>query len=160
MTEAARTLTVCQGADLTRWQDGQRSSGRLWQRVKRRDRSLGPASAVRRVEVRQRSRRKPCEPRHMDLPDPRSARRATRTNTGHGARRRGRLRLAGLEVKPGSLAEACGYQTPRGSGIMPAMTESTAARAPTPTVKRDAKGKWLPGVSGHPAATRLVRVRR
>ena len=33
---------------------------------------------------------------------------------------------------------------------MPAMTESTAARAPTPTVKRDAKGKWLPGVSGHP----------
>jgi hypothetical protein len=43
----ARKLTVCQGADLTRWQDGQRSSGRLWQRVKRRDRSLGPASAVR-----------------------------------------------------------------------------------------------------------------
>jgi hypothetical protein len=33
---------------------------------------------------------------------------------------------------------------------MPAMTESTAARASTPTVKRDAKGKWLPGVSGHP----------
>src|SRR3954454_5837089 len=33
---------------------------------------------------------------------------------------------------------------------MPAMTESTAARAPTPTAKRDAKGKWLPGVSGHP----------
>ena len=33
---------------------------------------------------------------------------------------------------------------------MPAMTKSTAARAPTPTVKRDAKGKWLPGVSGHP----------
>jgi hypothetical protein len=33
---------------------------------------------------------------------------------------------------------------------MPAMTESTAARAPTPTVRRDAKGKWLPGVSGHP----------
>jgi hypothetical protein len=30
------------------------------------------------------------------------------------------------------------------------MTESTVARAPTPTVKRDAKGKWLPGVSGHP----------
>ena len=33
---------------------------------------------------------------------------------------------------------------------MPAMTESTAARAPTPAVKRDAKGQWLPGVSGHP----------
>ena len=30
---------------------GNGSSGRLWQRVKRRDRSLGPASAVRRVEV-------------------------------------------------------------------------------------------------------------
>ena len=33
---------------------------------------------------------------------------------------------------------------------MPAMSESTAARAPTPAAKRDAKGKWLPGVSGHP----------
>ena len=33
---------------------------------------------------------------------------------------------------------------------MPAMTESTAARAPTPTVKRDARGRWLQGVSGHP----------
>ena len=33
---------------------------------------------------------------------------------------------------------------------MPAMTKSTAARAPTPTVKRDAKGRWLPGVSGNP----------
>ena len=30
------------------------------------------------------------------------------------------------------------------------MTESTAARAPTPTAKRDARGRWLPGVSGHP----------
>ena len=34
---------------------------------------------------------------------------------------------------------------------MPAMTGGgSAARAPTPTAKRDAKGKWLPGVSGHP----------
>ena len=33
---------------------------------------------------------------------------------------------------------------------MPAMTESTAARASTPTAKRDAKGRWLQGVSGHP----------
>jgi hypothetical protein len=32
------------------------------------------------------------------------------------------------------------------------MTESTVARAPTPTVKpkRNAKGHWLPGYSGHP----------
>ena len=32
------------------------------------------------------------------------------------------------------------------------MTESTAARLPTPTdkPKRDASGRWLPGVSGHP----------
>jgi hypothetical protein len=52
--------------------------------------------------------------------------------------------------KPGSVAEAEAYQTPQGSGIMPAMTESTAARAPTPTAKRDARGRWLPGISGHP----------
>ena len=53
-------LTACHGADLTRWQDGQRSSGRLWQRVKRRDRSLGPASrGAAGSRSRQRSRRKP-----------------------------------------------------------------------------------------------------
>ena len=87
---------------------GNGSSGRLWQRVKRRDRSLGPASAVRPGRGPEVEAEALANLVTRNLPNPRSARRATRANTGHGARRRGRAWLAELEVKPGSVAEACG----------------------------------------------------
>jgi len=95
----------------------------------------------------------PGEARHKDLPDPRSARRATRVNTGHGARRRAVELRAGLEVKPGSLAEARGLPNTQGLGIMPDRVHSRTPATPilpADKPKRDAKGRWLRGVSGHP----------
>ena len=101
-------LTACHGADLTRWQDGQRSSGRLWQRVKRRDRSLGPASAVRPgrgPEVQAEALAKLVTRIYRIQERPASYQGEHRSRS---APPRSSFGLAGLEVKPGSLAEARG----------------------------------------------------
>ena len=82
---------------------GNGSSGRLWQRVKRRDRSLGPASAVRPgrgPEVQAEALANlgsPIQGAPGELPG--------RTLVTERAAAVG---LAGLAVKPGSVAEACG----------------------------------------------------
>jgi hypothetical protein len=85
---------------------GNGSSGRLWQRVKRRDRSLGPASAVR-------------PGRGPEVEAEALANLVTRIYRFQGApgelpgrtlvtERAAAVGLAGLAVKPGSVAEACG----------------------------------------------------
>ena len=95
-------LTVCHGADLTRWQDGQR--------VERSALATGQApGSVAGSRSRQRSRRKPW--RSSSLRISRSTERPASYQGEHWSRSappRGELGLAGLEVKPGSVAEACG----------------------------------------------------
>ena len=129
-------LTACHGADLTRWQDGQ------WVERSAVATGLAPGSVAR---SRFRGARKPW--RSSSQGSTGSKERPASYQGEHWSRSAPpRSGSAGTRGQAGVTSRA----RPKKLGIISAMTESSAARAPTPTVKRDAKGKWLPGVSGHP----------
>ena len=94
-------LTVCQGADLTRWQDGQRVE-RSTVATAQAPGSVARSSFRGAAGSRARgSGGSPGEPRHKGAP-------GELPGGTLVTERAAAVGLAGLAVKPGSVAEACG----------------------------------------------------